>query len=232
MTNKEKNGSQFIRNINAGYGKVLSSTEDKIQVQMINNDGTIKNGIDEYESKDWRIKKLPEESFGRFFYENSEDALKLIDNYDPKIISLCLKELGGRAKLNNLQEIIEPILTGRGNNWGAWWKRISQKLRKEKRINYNRADKNYFLDEDAIDSQTFLSLTPEAISALSESNYVDLTQVVFEKLSIITNVDKDILLLLWRRLCEVLVEKSPKDNNATALLAFGQFLSENLSIEE
>jgi hypothetical protein len=232
MTNKENDSRQFIRNLEVGYGKVLSSTADKIQVQLINNDGTIKNDIHEYELNSWKIKKLSEESFGRFFYENHEVALKLIDNYDLKIISLCLKELGGRATLNNLKEILEPILTTKGNSWNAWWKRISQKIRKEKLISYNRVEKVYFLDEDAIDSQTFLSLTPESISTLSDSNYVDLTQVAFEKLSIITDVDRNIVFLLWRRLCEVLVEKSPKDNNATALLAFGQLLSENLSIEE
>lgn len=221
----------FVRHVQLGPGKVVDQKANRITVQFRNPNGRLEDKTYKYEIDDWKIKEIFENSIGGLFFQEPEKVISIIDDHDPKIVELCLRESNGEATQKEIRGLLEPLVSANNHEWNKWWKKVGQRLRNYKSVSFDKKEKAYKILDTQIQKSTLSGLTTDSIGAYESDQLADLSELIFDRIPEFQDIDKALMKALWDRLCQVINEISPRGREVSALLALGELLSDLLSIQ-
>jgi len=229
QSNKEV---KFIRHINRGPGKVISQESENITIHFVKPNGIFEDSIVNYQLTDWKIKIIPDNSLGALFIINPGNILSLIDNHDPLVIELLLKESTGTSSLADIKTVFQPLLSQRKTEWKIWWKKTAQRIKTYKNIKYNAKLKEYFITEQSLDTDNLDKFILSVLQSSDIFELANLSQIIIKRLPELKELSIGITNNLWNHLLKALNINSPEGRWATGLLALGEVLSTILGLKK
>ncbi len=220
--------SRYIRHARLGSGRVVESDKEKVFVTLRSPDGSVttEQRIDKASSL---VKEIPPDSLGALIHNDPQKVYDRINNYDLEIIASALKEFHGAASQKDLKSIFEPIILYQKKEWNPWWKKISQKIKNSRVIQLDSISKKYFLINESAQLAKFDNLTAKDIQSFGAGDFTRFSQSILEYSTELKGINKETLVLLWTRLCDIIKDTSPASPEIIGLIAFGEGISHIIS---